>query len=226
LLPLCLLLAGALLPHTTPGSKLLSSFGLTPVDSQNDEIGLGTKAGRDLAWRLVEEYVARTDQVTFGVGFGQDYLFASGARRPLGNSGLLRQPHSFIVGTYARLGLVGLGLLALVLLGATVAGVRLRRLAGSDDLLLLAVVVPVAFAVSGAVGVQIESPFGAVPFYWFLGILLARGRADRLQDRQHRVGLQPAWQQAADDQVEPTQQAVEPALPGRVVRQQLQPPHP
>jgi hypothetical protein len=177
LLPAGLAFAVVVVPRTTPGSKLLSSAGLAAANSTEDELGLGTRHGRDLAWAAIREYIAQTHHRGLGVGFGPDYLAESGAREPLGNSDLLRLPHSFAIGVYARLGVVGVAALALLVLALVAATVRLRRVAGSDDLLLLAIVLPVAFLVSGSVGVQIESPFGAVPFYWCLGLLLQRARS-------------------------------------------------
>jgi hypothetical protein len=47
-------------------------------------------------------------------------------------------------------------------------------LAGGDDLVLLAVVVPPMILVEACFGVVLEAPFGAIPFFWFLGILLVR----------------------------------------------------
>jgi O-antigen ligase len=179
LLPLCVLGIGVLMPNTTSGSKLLAGVGLTAAESRMDAAGIGTAAARKQAWELVRSYIADTGHRWYGVGFGPDYLATSGARMPLGNSALLRQPHNFFIGTYARLGLVGLAMLVAVVLAAGFATFRLRRLIGTDDLLLLAALVPSASLVSAAVGVELESPFGAVPFYWCVGILLAYGRGAR-----------------------------------------------
>jgi O-antigen ligase len=179
LLPLVTAAVALALPHTTAGSKLLSSIGLRPVESSVDATGIGTKQGRSEAWRLVVDYVAHDHAQLAGVGFGPDFLYESGGRAPLGNDEDLRAPHNFFVNTYARLGLVGLVLLAAVLIAFALAAVRVRRAVPADDLLALSVLLPVAFVVTAAVGVQIESPFGAVPFWWCLGIVLAAGADPR-----------------------------------------------
>jgi O-antigen ligase len=229
LLPFGLVLAAVLVPHTTPGSKLLAGLGVTQAISPEDQVGLGTSAGRDRAWRSITDYVARTGHRGLGVGFGPDYLAASGARRPLGNSDLLRLPHSFVIGTYARLGLVGVVLLAWLVLALVSAMIRLRRRLGGDDLLVLAAVLPIAFLISGAVGVQIESPFGAVPFYWCLGLLLPAvrvppGSAERGADAAAGV---PVVGGPLGEVQEPAAGTVRPAgqLVGRfrVVRQDQRP---
>jgi len=173
-LPALILLGGLLLPQTAAGSKLLAGIGVTDVRSQVDQSGIGTMRGRSTAWRRVDEYVASSGRSVLGVGFGPDFLGAAGARRPLGNSEHLRSPHNYFVGSYARLGLVGLGLLLALLLAAGREAVRCRRVAATDPLVLFAVIFPGALLASGAFGVELEAPFGAVPFFWCLGIILSR----------------------------------------------------
>jgi hypothetical protein len=66
---------------------------------------------------------------------------------------------------------------------------RARRLTGTDDLVFLAVIVPSMILVEACFGVVLEAPFGAIPFFWFLGILLAKPvRSDKntqLLDNDH-----------------------------------------
>ena len=173
-LPALVLLTGLVLPQTAAGAKLLAGFGLTAVKSQADRSAIGTMRGRSTAWSRVNFYVRESGNGLVGVGFGADFLGAAGARDPLGNGPYLRSPHNYFVGTYARLGAVGLGLLLLLLMTAVREAVRCRRVAAADPLVLFAIVFPSAFLTSGAVGVELEAPFGAVPFFWCLGILLSR----------------------------------------------------
>jgi hypothetical protein len=175
-LPALAVAVALVLPLTTVGSKLLAGFGLAPVRSDVDQFGIGTIRGRNLAWQLVEQYVAGSGSRRFGVGFGPDFLGESGARLPLGGFDALRSPHNYFIGTYARLGLVGLGLLVLLLLAAGRAALGCVRMTAAEPVLLFALVFPVALGVCGAFGVELESPFGAVPFFWCLGILLSRPR--------------------------------------------------
>jgi O-antigen ligase len=178
-LPALLLAAGALVPQTTAGSKLLAGFGLATAHSDVDEGGILTVRGRLLAWHRVVDYIAVTHSQQIGVGFGPDFLGDAGARAPLGGFDLLRSPHNYLVGTYARLGGIGL-LLLLALLAAVVREMlRCRRLLGAEPLVLFAVIYPVAFAVCGMFGVELESPFAAIPFYWCLGVVLCRPCAAR-----------------------------------------------
>lgn len=187
LLPVLTAAVALALPHTTAGSKLLSGFGLQAVRSDVDATGIGTKEGRSEAWSLVIAYVGQNHDEVVGQGFGPDYLYYSGARAPLGNGEDLRAPHNFLVNTYARLGLVGLVLFGGVLVAFGAAAVRLRRAAAADDLIALALVLPAGFLVAAVVGVQLESPFGAVPFWWCLGVALsAAGGVARPRDTPPR----------------------------------------
>jgi O-antigen ligase len=176
-LPALLVLAALSLPLTPVGSKLLSGFGLAPVRSDVDKEGIGTVRGRNVAWRLVDQYVADSGHARLGVGFGPDFLGDSGARLPLGGYDALRSPHNYFIGTYARLGLLGLALLLVLLVAAVRAGAGCVRLAADEPLLLFAVLLPAALLVCGAFGVELEAPFGAVPFFWCLGIVLSRPQA-------------------------------------------------
>ena len=59
---------------------------------------------------------------------------------------------------------------------ATAMGVvRSRRRLFHDDLAFLAAVAFAAIMVTSMLGVILESPFGAVPFFWFVGVLTAVG---------------------------------------------------
>lgn len=178
LLPVALVIAAIVLPQTAAGGKLLVGFELVDIRTQTDASAIGTARGRTEAWDLVLGHVADQDATIVGVGFGPDFLADSGGRAHLGNGVRLRSPHNYLIGTYARLGLVGLGLLlALLAVGAREV-VRLRARAADDFLLSFAVIFPVAFFVSAVFGVELETPFGAVPFFWCLGVLLSRPRPE------------------------------------------------
>lgn len=148
----------------------------------------GTILARKAAWEATVDYTT-ADPARFvaGVGFGPDFLADSGARPYFGGAYQdVRAAHSSVVNTYARVGLVGL----LLLLGILVQWGRgcARVLAGLarheqddpsvDELGLTAVLVSTALLVASLVGVILESPFGAFPFYWAVGLLLLAGRRE------------------------------------------------
>ncbi len=170
-----LALALVVVPRTTTYHRIVG----TGQFSHN--VAAGTAHARFEAWTDVVHYVDRVPaRVLAGVGFGPDFLHASGAAVLFEGTTYthVRAPHDYLVNTYARLGLIGLGLL-LWLLAAWVAAVVRRFFIGGDftrDELLCAVVAT-TLLVTSLFGVVLESPFGAVPFYWCVGILLvASGR--------------------------------------------------
>jgi O-antigen ligase len=177
LLPLVLVVAALLFPTTTGGGQLLSGLGVTPVSSDLDVGGVATVQARKAAWHLVLDYLGETHSGLFGVGFGPDFLYESGARVPLGNSAYLRSPHNYLLGSYARLGVVGLVLLGAVTVGAARLLVVTRRLAGTEEILLFASCYAASVFTTALFGVELEAPFCAVPFFWCLGVLLSRPTA-------------------------------------------------
>jgi O-antigen ligase len=177
LLPLLMVGTGILLPRTAAGEKLLVGFGLKSASTRADTSAINTARGRSEAWRLVGAYVEEKDSVLLGVGFGPDFLADSGGLAQLGNGELLRSPHNYLVGTWARLGVVGVLLLALLLAAAVRQMFAMRTFAAHDVLGSFVVLFPVGFFISAVFGVELETPFGAIPFFWCLGVLLARPRA-------------------------------------------------
>jgi hypothetical protein len=177
MIPIILVVLSLALPQTTAGSKLLTSTGLARPDSQTDQTGLGTQRARRAAWERLLSYARQTvTREAFGVGFGPNFMIDSGASVALigSDNSDLRSPHNYFLGTLARLGLIGLGLLGLICLQILSGLWRVRRFAAADDLVLLAAIVPPMILIAGTVGVVLEAPFGAIPFFWFLGILLSK----------------------------------------------------
>jgi hypothetical protein len=153
---------GMVAPMTTAGSKLLAGFGLQPPSNTLDSAGIGTTHARETAWHAVLGYVDETHSRALGVGFGVNIVNAAGATSALSGSLLVRSPHNYLVGLYARTGLVGVALF----LGIVVAAIG----------------APAAILTSAVMGVVLESPFGAVPFFWSVGVLLG-ARAERVAQR-------------------------------------------
>jgi O-antigen ligase len=156
---------------TVPGSTSSSSFhGAT-----------GTANARLKAWKALVAYIEQSPAREIrGVGFGPDFLHDSGADVLLlgtvaAEQENVRSPHNYLLGTWARLGLTGV-ILALALL---IAGLRLARLVAKhaphvrdDD--VLAMLLVAGIPVVAFVGVVLESPFGALPYFWAIGHLSAR----------------------------------------------------
>lgn len=116
-----------------------------------------------------------------GVGFGPNFLVDSKADVTLFGGGIdvVRSPHNYLVGTWARLGLIGLAIaLALTLIGWRLAyRVVSRGQARLSDADVLAILLVVTVPLVAFVGVVLESPFGAIPYFWALGHLGVLARA-------------------------------------------------
>ncbi len=159
---------------TGAGSRLVHSLDFNGVSTGTAAAPGGTTRSRLEAYAKVVSYVThRPDVAVVGLGFGPDYLQASGAQAILQGTTFtgVRSPHNFVLGTWARLGIIGallqLWLVVSVVLAAARAVAR-RHVSWS---VLMAALVVVAIPVAAVVGVVLESPFGAVPFYWGVGVL-------------------------------------------------------
>lgn len=135
----------------------------------------GTEVARERAWgRIIDWQDKSVSRETLGVGFGADFMHESGADILLlgGPSPDVRSPHNYFVGTWARLGVIGLGIVSVIVLCGLWLAVLVRRTAQVfTDADVLALLVTVAIPAAAAVGVILESPFGAVPYFWALGHL-------------------------------------------------------
>jgi hypothetical protein len=181
LVPVAGALVAVVLPTTFAGSRLIATFGDSTAEAryqgQHVASATGTTTARKKAWRDLSSWIT-TDQsrLLVGVGFGPDFLAESGANVDLLGESVaaqdtVRSPHEYFLGSWARLGLLGLLPLLAVCLGA------LRRawrfVPDRDELELIASLLATTLLVVASVGVVLESPFGAVPFFWAVGILAA-----------------------------------------------------
>jgi hypothetical protein len=164
--------------HSGPIHRLSqagSSFiPLVPTRGDPTAGATGTARARRLAWQAIENYVERNNTRDWtGVGFGPDFLHDSGGDILLlgGSTEDVRQPHDYVINTWARLGLIGLMLIVAV----AVFGVRIIAKLGRSPQLggldITAIAVAVGLSVSACYGVVLESPFGALPVWWALGYL-------------------------------------------------------
>lgn len=164
------------LAQTSPGKRFVDSM-------QGQGQAAGTTNARQLAWQTTAEYtVAEPTRAIFGVGFGPDFLHESGADAFYEGdlySGV-RSPHNYVLGTGARLGIGG-ALLVLALMAASVIAAWrvLRTPADLTALDVVAAAVTAGIPVAAMMGVILESPFGAVPYFWAIGHL---ARVKQLRD--------------------------------------------
>jgi hypothetical protein len=179
LVPLFVVGAWETLSATTAGDRLLATVnapgapGANTIDAAS---ALGTANARKKVWRGVISWTKQTQsRELFGAGMGVDFLAESHTLQYLEGTTYqnVRSPHDYLIGSFARLGLVGVGLLLLLVLRLVQQMFRFRRRIAQDELLTFAAMMVVALFVVASLGVVLEAPFGAVPFWWAAGILLA-----------------------------------------------------
>jgi O-antigen ligase len=179
LIPLFVVGAWETLSATTAGDRLLATVNApnAPVATSVDAASaLGTASARKKVWRGVISWTKDTQsREVFGAGMGVDFLAESHTLQYLEGTTYqnVRSPHDYLIGSFARLGLVGVGLLILLVVNLVRQILRFRRRIAKDELLSFAAMLVVALFTVASLGVVLEAPFGAVPFWWGVGILLA-----------------------------------------------------
>jgi hypothetical protein len=139
------------------------------------------------AWRvawwsaLIKETSGEPQSIITGLGFGTDLTAPLEAQfgvqvddtgRPV------RSPHNFLITLFARTGIIGLGLWGLaqcLWMGSVFSAVRRARAAGLDedaDLLLWMAGYVLLILVAATLGVVLEGPYGAIPYYLLMGMSL------------------------------------------------------
>ena len=163
--------AVAFLMAVTPaGGRLLDGF--------ENGSAAGTVSARQDVWSRVTTYAfVRPESAAIGVGFGRDFIAESGSAAALeGTYQNVRSPHNYIVGTLARLGVAGALMVSIIIgLGWWLAGSVLRR--DPDPASVLAALLAISLPIVSLLGVVLESPFGAIPYFWALGQLAAHALA-------------------------------------------------
>jgi hypothetical protein len=183
------------------GIVALSLVLLTPTGSRltagaftGSSQARGTIDVRAEVWDKVTTFTFRDPRRTaIGVGFGRNFVDESGARQALEGTVYtnVRSPHNYLVGTLARLGVFG-GLLALLVIvfGWALAMTTLRTDPG--PLTTLAALVALAMPVVALLGVVLESPFGALPYFWAIGQLGAMRVTGSLASSLRLSSLRPS----------------------------------
>ena len=162
-----------LLAITVPQTPIYKRLAGDPAYAQNG--ASGTAQARQTAWAEVLDYTNRSGvRVAFGVGMGPDFLKASGASinyQAVGKD-LVRQPHNFLINTYARLGALGLLLMLWLLTALARRTWTILRSEQRRAVDLIRVLLVVTLLTTSLIGVILESPFGMIPFAWAAGGIL------------------------------------------------------
>lgn len=170
------------LASTVSGMRLLTTFLGQPATDDNTIGAIGTSRARSLVWEGVLDWMgANPVRQLFGSGFGNNFLVETDTLSFLEGTTYsgVRSPHNYFIGVYARMGLIGLILVMVLVAAAFVALVKLLPKLFEDELLFTASILFVTLLVVGTLGVVLEAPFGALPFYWAGGVIL--GTMSRLK---------------------------------------------
>jgi len=180
----------AIFSSTLAGQRLLATLtGGDAVDSTT--VGaLGTSRARELVWQAIFDWMqSDTLRLLTGSGFGNNFLDQTESVSFLEGTTYsgVRSPHNYFVGAYARLGLVGVLVLISFLFFVGLRVFRGLPSLASSELSLFSGAIFVSLLTVGTLGVVLEAPFGAIPFYWCCGIIIGadqRARLDFSSDRQ------------------------------------------
>lgn len=202
MIPAILISIVAVVPTTTVGQRLIATVDSSRAKLLEQNNAQGTADARLVVWQRVVAWTSESSsRAAFGSGFGTDFLTESDSIALLEGTTYngVRSPHNWLVTSYARLGAIGavLAVTLLVVLVRTI--IRRRRQIGEDDLMTMASLIVVAIIPVALLGVVLESPFGAVPFYWAAGVVLAN-RGERRGSRcppdnraAHSPGHRPTY---------------------------------
>ena len=186
--PVLLFAVITVLPSTTAGSRLVATIDPSHASSAAQENAVGTTDARRKTWSGVITWTRDDSTRTLvGAGMGIDFLSASGTLKYLEGTEYenVRSPHDYFIGSFARLGLIGLGLiLAVVLSLHRRRAYTFRKRIAEDELLTFAALTVFAIVSVASFGVVLEAPFGAVPFWWAAGLLLALVPIQNARDRR------------------------------------------
>lgn len=169
----------------------------TTVSSyQNDGLpnnGQGTTEARIAAWgNLAKWNISNPERLAIGVGFGTNFMLESGTTIKLlgkvnSETTQVRSPHNFLLGTFARLGIVGLVLLLLVLVITLKQFIYLNKQKELNQLVFLGFLIFISVTAPSLLGVVFEAPFGAIPFWWGIGLIAGAYASEKLK----LIGISP-----------------------------------
>jgi uncharacterized membrane protein YphA (DoxX/SURF4 family) len=189
LFPIALAIMTFAIPYTKSGARLLATLDPTATSARIAHGALGTTGARWQSWHALWQYCTEsTSRFLVGVGFGPNFMSKSGALQLLvghmDTATSPRSPHDYLLGSLARLGLVGVALLVAMFIVALSTTKKLIAPLYDEHLELYASLLIVGLLLIALLGVVLESPFGAVPFFWSYGVLCRR----RPKHRSAKVG--------------------------------------
>lgn len=183
------------LPTTAPGERLIATLSESVGVNSAQLNAQGTTNARIFGWGRVISYTQGTDaRIFFGAGFGPNVLQDAEAAFIYEGTTYdgVRSPHNWLLTIFARTGLIGLFFFVALVTAVVLRVWRLRQLVIADPIAFPALLIAAALVPVSLLGVVMEAPFGAIPFWWCLGILSSIGpRMNQSFEEQSRE-RQPA----------------------------------
>jgi hypothetical protein len=157
---------------TTVIERITSGLGLGGDSAAIAENSAKTRF-RTYWWRTLWEHdLAHPTWLVTGRGFGPNLAVEVGYAKP-NDPRPLRAPHSIFVDVFARLGILGIVAWTAWMLSIAGAGLKVSRRPTPEGALSTWMLLYWAcYLIVASLGVVIESPFGAVPFYFLTGALI------------------------------------------------------
>jgi O-antigen ligase len=159
--------------------SLIDFPGNRNYQSEESSMKGGNNQFRAMWWRaVIDETISRNPAL--GLGFGYDLArnFLQEYNPAMGDDFTARSPHSILVTTFGRMGLLGLGVFACFIGALFVRTWRIMRNVASPPVELSLWACVWVILVSACFGVVLEGPMGAVVFWTLLGLANASPRPE------------------------------------------------
>jgi hypothetical protein len=158
---LMLVIVGSTISAFLPEQSVLKRSGLIPGSQISRSSGQGTADARITAQKRVIEWTFENNFEVFGAGPGLEIVLESGAYKSLSGAVDVRQPHNWWVSLFSRFGFFGF-FYWIFLVTYYLGPLKQSNFMQPRTFILGAILITSTF------GVILESPFGLIPFYFFL----------------------------------------------------------
>lgn len=148
-----------------PEQSAIKKFGLLDANGIALSTGDSTAFGRKMGQSTVLNWIVEKKRIVTGAGPGYEILMESGAVRWLSGNSDVRYPHNWWVSLFSRYGIIGIACWLMCGIAA-LRGVT-KENEGFQFLTFL-----ISILVASSFGVVMESPFGIIPFAFFMAKLV------------------------------------------------------
>ena len=148
-----------------PEQSAIKKFGILDQNGTALSTGDSTAFGRKMGQSTLLVWLKEEGKILNGAGPGYEILMESGAVRWLSGNADVRYPHNWWVSLFSRYGIIGSACWLICALAA-LKGVR----RGNEGFQFLTFIMSIL--VASSFGVVMESPFGVLPFAFFMARLV------------------------------------------------------